>query len=359
MVQDMSNKQSVREGLIQVLSAERFQAKPRAGSNTAVVVMEQTGEALRHYGTLLSGQDVLSIGERLWGKFVCYVVDMAERELHIDQKFLTYDRVASVRVQAEIVYQVVDAERVVLRVEDALKSLNTELLALLEREIVRLQLDEVTAQHLEDYLKRESPRLQGRLGIAVERARIRTEWDERLLAQRAEDVKRRRDRQLEDEQRRRQQSLEMEDVAHIDALIRDLGLEGLPADFRLRLVALPRKEALSQIISMIEQQRSLALGALSRRREQEFELLKQMISDGTLEPMDKVEFGKRLMDRYQNMMAYEDVLGMSPTVYLGKVQKPQIEASQGPAGQLPSPDAAKDEGKPTAGAEDVPPADKL
>ena len=251
MPEDMPNKQSVREGLIQVLSVERFQAKPRAGSNTAVVVMEQTGKALRHYGTLLPGQDALSIGERLWGKFVCYVVDMAERELHIDQKFLTYDRVASVRVQADVVYQVVDAERVAIRVEDALKSLNTELLALLEREIVRLPLEQVTAQHLEDYLKRESPRLEGRLGIAVERARIRMEWDEKLLAQHAEDAKRRRDRQLEDEQRRRQQSLEMEDVAHIDALIRDLGLEGLPADFRLRLVALPRQEALNQIISLI------------------------------------------------------------------------------------------------------------
>ena len=156
MPEDMPNKQSVREGLIQVLSVERFQAKPRAGSNTTVVVMEQTGKALRHYGTLLPGQDALSIGERLWGKFVCYVVDMAERELHIDQKFLTYDRVASVRVQADVVYQVVDAERVAIRVEDAVKSLNTELLALLEREIVRLPLEQVTAQHLEDYLKRES-----------------------------------------------------------------------------------------------------------------------------------------------------------------------------------------------------------
>ena len=280
MTQDMSDKQSVREGLIQVLSVERFQSKPRAGSNTAVVVMEQSGLALRHYCTLLPGQETLSIGERMWGKFVCYVVDMGERELHIDQSFLTYDRVASVRVQAEVVYQVVDAERVAIRVEDALKSLNTELLALLEREIVRLPLEQVTAELLEGYLKRESPRLEGRLGIAVERARIRVEWDEKLLAQRAEDAKRRRDRQLEDEQRRRQQSLEMEDVAHIDALIRDLGLEGLPADFRLRLVALPRKEALAQIISLIEQQRGLALGALSRRREQEFELLKQMISDG-------------------------------------------------------------------------------
>ena len=54
----------------------------------------------------------------------------------------------------------------------------------------------------------------------------------------------------------------------------------------------------------------------------------RMISDGTLEPMDKVEFGERLMDRYQNMMNYEDVLGLSPTVYLGKVQRPQIEASR-------------------------------
>ena len=84
----------------------------------------------------------------------------------------------------------------------------------------------------------------------------------------------------------------------------------------------------------------------------------RMISDGTLEPMDKVEFGKQLMDRYQNMMNYEDVLGLSPTVYLGKVQRPQIEASQNTADQLPSPTAAGDEGKSADGAEDAPPADR-
>ena len=74
--------------------------------------------------------------------------------------------------------------------------------------------------------------------------------------------------------------------------------------------------------------------------------------------MDKVEFGKRLMDRYQNMMAFEDVLGMSPTVFLGKAQKPQIEANQSTAGQLPSPDVAGDEDKSAAGAEGAPPGDK-
>jgi hypothetical protein len=232
------------------------------------------------------------------------------------------------------------------------------LLALLEREIVRLPLEEVLPPRLEDYLKRQSPRLEGRLGVAVERARVRLEWDEKLLAQRAEDAKRRRDQRVEDEQRRRQERLELEDVAHIDALIRDLGLEGLPADFRLRLVALPRKEALTQIVSMIEQQRTLAQSALSRRREQEFELLKQMISDGTLEPMDKVEFGERLMDRYQDMMAYEDVLGVSPTVYFGKTQKPQLGASQGTTGQLPGPKAAGDEGKSDADAKGTSPPEK-
>ena len=64
MVTNMSSKLTVREGLVEVESAARFQAKPRSGGNTHVVVMEKSGSALRHYCTLRSNADTLSIGEQ-------------------------------------------------------------------------------------------------------------------------------------------------------------------------------------------------------------------------------------------------------------------------------------------------------
>ena len=182
MASNMSGKLTVQEGLVQIIEVERFQAKPRSGGNTHVVVMERSGSTLRHYCTLRSDQDKLSIGEQLWGKYVCYVVSLGQREMRIEQDFQTNNQLDSIRVVADVVYAAVDGERVVLGVEDALHTLREDLVALLRREIRRLSMEQIAEEQLEAKLNAASASLQGRLGIAVERARVRVDWDDKELA---------------------------------------------------------------------------------------------------------------------------------------------------------------------------------
>ena len=288
MTTKMSDKLSVREGLIQVVSAERFQSKPRSGGNTHVVVMEKTGGTLRHYCTLRSDTDTLSIGEQLWGNFVCYVIDLGSREMRIEEECPTSDRITSVQAAVDVLYRAVDGERVALGVEDALRSLREDLVTLLRREIVRLPLKQVTEEYLETRLNQASARFQSRLGIAIERTRVRVDWPEEVLARRRaaqereralreEEAKRQREWKIEERARQREKRLELDDMEHIDTVIRRLGLEGLPPDVRLRLHALPRQEALNEIIAAIEEQRKFVRGVWDRRMQEEYDLLKKLI----------------------------------------------------------------------------------
>jgi hypothetical protein len=337
MATKMSEKLSVREGLIQVVSAERFQSKPRSGGNTHVVVMEKTGHTLRHYCTLRSDKDTLSIGEQLWGNYVCYVVDLGSREMRIEEEFPTSDRITDIRTTVDVLYSAIDGERVALGIEDALKSLRDDLATLLRREIVRLPLEQVTEEYLEARLNQESTRFQARLGITIERSRVHVEWPEEVLARRRasqeqertlreEEAQRQREWNLEERARRREKSLELEDMEHIDTVIRLLGLEGLPADVRLRLHALPRQDALNEIIAAIEEQRKFVRGALDRRMQEEYALLRKLIDDQVLEDMDLVDFGKTLLDRYQHSLAFEEAFGMPSRLLFGDIHR---------SGQLP------------------------
>jgi len=338
MATKMSDKLSIREGLIKVVSAERFQLnKPRSGGNMHVVVMEKTGDTLRHYCTLRSDKDALSIGERVWGNFVCYVVDLNSRELRIEEECPTQDRITNVRVVADIIYRAVDGERVAIGVEDALRSLREDSVTLLRREVVRVPLNRVTEEHLETHLHQASTRFQSRLGIAIERVRVRVDWPEEVLArrraaleqklaQRAEAAKRRGEWELEEQVRHREKRLEMEDIEHIDQLVQRLGLQGMPADLRLRLHALPREEALNQIIAAIEEQRKYVRGALDRRMQEEYALLRKLIDDGVLEDMDLVDFGRSLLDRYQHSLAFEEAFGASSGFLFGDIQRPQLDS---------------------------------
>ena len=347
MATEISSTLSVREGLIQVVNVERFQSKPRSGGNTHVVVMEKAGDVLRHYCTLKSDTDRLSIGEQLWGRFVCYIVDLSSRELRIEQEFPTRDRITSIRVVADVIYRAVDAERVTLGVDDALQSLHKDLTTVLRRGIARLPLEQVTEETLETRLNQESARFQSRLGIAIERTRVRVDWPEEVLARRraadkqvraqqAEDAQRQRAKKLEDEDRRRRESLEVEDIEHIDDVIQRLGLEGLSADFRLRLHSMSREEALNQIIELIGEERQYAREVWGRRMEEEYALLRELIDKGVLEEMDLVEFGKGLLDRYQHSMALEQTFGAPPSVLFGEVPRPRIGTTQ--ESQKDSPD---------------------
>jgi hypothetical protein len=350
MATKMSEKLSVREGLIQVVSAERFQSKPRSGGNTHVVVMEKTGRTVRHYCTLRSDKDTLSIGEQLWGNFVCYVVDLSSRELRIEEEFPTHDRITDVRAIVDVIYRATDGELVALGIEDALQSLREDLVTLLRREIVRLPLEQVTEEYLETRLNQESTRFQTRLGIAIERTRVRVDWPEEVLARRRaaeerehalreEDVQRRRDWELEDRARQRKERLELEDIEHIDTLIRRLGLEALPADVRLRLHALPREEAMQQVIALIEEQRRQVQDVLGRRMEQEYDLVRKLIDDGVLEEMDLVDFGKALLDRYRNGLTFGEAFGMPSRLLFGESRQPRLGSQKTgkdePPGQLP------------------------
>ncbi len=366
-----SDKLTVREGLVQVVSAERFQTKPLSGSNTHVVVMEKTGSALRHYCTLTSPQAKLSIGEQLWGNYVCYVVDLSSRELHIEQEFPIQDRINKIKVSADIVYHAENGERVAIGVEDALASLREDLTTVLKREIVRFaKLDDIVEEHLEARLQQASTGTLSRLGIAIEKARVRADWPEEVLArrraalekvraQREQDAQRARDQRLQDEDRRRAESLEVEDIEHIDQVIQKLGLTGLPADIRLRLHAMPRKEAYSQIIKLIEDQRAYAREVMGRRMQEEYALLKKMIDDKVLEEMDLVEFGKNLLDRYSHSLAIEETFGMPSPLLFGDA--PRAKLGEGKAEEKGLPDqpsgGTDTSSKDNAGTASNPPVD--
>jgi hypothetical protein len=324
MATKMSDRLSVREGLIQVVSAPRFQSKPRGGANVHVIVMARTGNTLRHYCTLRSDKDTLSIAEQLWGDFVCYVVDLSLRELRIEEEFPTSDRVTSVRVTADIVYRVVDGEQAVIGVEDVLWTLREDLVMLLRQEVSRLPLEQVTEAHLEVCLNQESVRIQSRLGITVDTIRVRVDWPEEVLACRRAVLEQRQTQKAEDEQRRREIVLQ----EHLDALTERLGLDKLPADVRLRLYALPREEALSQIIARIEEQRAYVREALNRRMEEEYALLRTLIDDGVIEDMDLVDLAKDLLDRYRRSLSVGEALELSPDTLFDDVQRAMINMEE-------------------------------
>jgi hypothetical protein len=115
-----------------------------------------------------------------------------------------------------------------------------------------------------------------------------------------------------------------------------MGLAELPPDIRLQLMALPRQEAYQKIAEFIEQQRAAVQDMMIQRRQQDYDLMKTLIENGTLEEMDLVDFGTSLVKRYQHAYASEELLGMSPSILFGSSSKRQIgegESSDKP--QLP------------------------
>ena len=328
MANNFSNKLSVREGLIRVVTAERFQSKPQPGGNIQVVVMQKIGNTLRHYVTLRSPRDKLSLGEKVWGDFICYIVDLSLRKMHIEQDFLTRDHITNVHVEADISYQVVDGELVAIGVEDALQALRDEIVMLLKREIGRLSLEHVTEQYLEGLLQKNSASFLGWLGIRVLKVRISTEWDKAVLddlrARRddlrrheREDGERRRKEQIEAEDLQRKRRLEKEDIEHVNEILHQLGLHSLPADARLKLLSMPRAQAFDKIGEFIQQQRALVQDVLRQRAKEEYDLLRQMIDRGILEDFDLQDFGKTLLDRYTHMLSAHELLGVPPSLLFG------------------------------------------
>ena len=316
-ISKMSNTLSVREKLIEIVDAERFKSKPQGDPNTHIIVMKKTGNTLKHYATL--PRDRLSVGEQLWGDFVCYAVDLSVRKMQINQEFSTRDRITSVRVLVDLSYRVVNSEMVAIGVDDALQHLQQEIITILRREILRLSIDQISEEYLENILIATDSYLRGLVGIGIVHVRTSADWGDDALKQRKDDAARARQKRIDAEKRKDDQQMELEDIEHINTLLHKLGLNGLPADARLQLLALSRKEAYGQISVLIAQQRNLAQDVMRERLKEEYALLREMIDKGILEDMDLADFGKELMHKYQHMIATEQVLGMPPSIYLGGI----------------------------------------
>lgn len=312
-----NSKRSVQEGLIRIVSAERFQSKPQAGENVTVIIMRKSGGVLHYYGTLESGQDKFSLGEQIWGNFVCYVVDRGMRKMTIEDNYATVDKITNVRVKTTITYQVVDPKLVAIGVDDALQSLREELTTLIKREIARQQIERISEPELENLLERQDRQIRGLFGITMIKASVNVEWDKEIIAGLKEERNRRSKRKVEDEDRQRSRELELDDIDHIDEVLARLGLASLPADARLKLLSMPRAKAYEAIGEYIQSQRAKMQDAFLDRAKQEYELLQKMIDRGILEDFQLQDLGSTLLERYSHMVAMEDAFGVSPSIMLG------------------------------------------
>lgn len=396
MSNDSANKLTVREGLITVTPAERFQDKPRSAPNTCVVVMEKRGQLLRHYCTLHPDRDYRwTIGERVWGDFVCYVVDLRARTLRVAETYTLADRVNTVRLLTTIPYRASDGELVALGVDDALASLHEDVVTLLKRELQRLNLTQIKEEALEERLFRERDRFRHNLGLEISRPQVVVEWSPELIASQkaaleqerarreaeaeqrrardaqrqqweSDDARRRREHELEEQERRHQEKLknqdhereraewereearrarshrmEKEDLQHLDEVIQLMGLPPLLPEMRTRLLHLDRKEALAQITHMIDENRQATFEMMRERKQKEDLWIEKLIERGLLEPQDLAEFGQMLLKGY-GQVPMVDEYGMPSTPRLSSDSRPRLGAEP-PAGELPAEPPAGDQ----------------
>jgi hypothetical protein len=335
---DMVSKVSVSEGLIKVENADRFQSKPEAAEHVHVVVMQKSGKSLRHYVTLRSSNERLSIGEKLWGDYVCYIVDMSMRRTKIDQEFVTRDHVTNVRIMADISYQATDGERVALGVDDALLTLREELTTFLKREVGKLTIDQVTEEFLDGRIYQEGLRLQNWTGLVLNKVTVALEWPKEIVEQikarkeqkrkqAEEDENRRRQGMIEDENRQRSQRLEKEDIDHVDILMNKLGLASMPADMRLKVMALPRQQAYLEIANFIDETRRQYQQHRLEREKRDDELLERFMNDGTLEEMDLVDLGKKLLAQRLHVRGKDEDMDMPSSVLFGSRENNRLLGS--------------------------------
>lgn len=323
-----SAKVSVREGLIRIESAERFQAKPEADNHIHVVIMQKAGKSLRHYTTLRSVNERLSMGEKVWGNYVCYIVDMNVRRTKIDYEFALRDRITKVRIIADIAYQAIDGERVALGVDDALLTLHDEIVSYLKRVVAKLSLDQMNEDFLDGRIYEKATQLQSWTGVSIRRVTVSLEWPkdvierekkrkEKEIKQIEEDNDRRRQAILDDQNRIRSHQLEHEDIAHVDKLMEELGIASMPRDMKLKIMAMPREKAYLEIADFIAETREKYENLKLERDRREFEILQRMMNDGTLEEMDMVELGKKLLDRHMNIRRGDEDLVIDSSVLFG------------------------------------------
>ncbi len=332
MSSKMSNKLSVREGLIRVENAERFQSKPEADGHVHVIVMQKSGKSLRYYTILRTANERLSIGERFWGDYVCYIVDMSSRQTKIDQDFLTRDHITPVHVTVDIAYKAIDGKQVALGIDDALLALRDEISNYLKKDISKLALNQVKEDFLEGRIYQEAMRLQSWTGLNVQRITVSLQWSEEILKQLKADREKRRkhyeedkDRHrramIDDEDRKRSQRLEKEDIDHVDILLDKMELASMPADVKLKLMALPREQAYLEIANFIDETRKQYQTRKLERDEREYNMLLTLMENGTLEDMDMIDLGQKLLTRHMNIREQDQDMDLSASVLFGKNNK--------------------------------------
>ncbi|MGC1375786.1 MAG: hypothetical protein WA821_06175, partial [Anaerolineales bacterium] len=283
-----------------------------------------------------------------WGDYVCYIVDMSARRTKIDQEFVTRDHVTKVRVTVDISYNAIDGQYIAIGVDDALLTLREELTMYLKREIGKLIIDQVTEEFLDGCIYQQGMALQRLTGLSVNKVTVALEWPKEIVEQikarkeqrrkqAEEDENRRRQGAIEDENRSRSQRLEKEDIDHVDILMEKLGLSSMPADMRLKMMAMPRQQAYMEIAKFIDETRRQYQQRKLEREKQDDELLARFLNDGTLEEMDLVELGKKLLSRRLDVRGRDEDMDMPSSVIFGKRENKRLTGSSPEKKQLSRP----------------------
>lgn len=335
---EKSNTESVGTGLIQIREVSQFSSKPHSGGNTHVVIMQKTGGAEKYYMTLRSDQDRLSLGEQVWGNYVCYVVDLGWHKLTIQREFTTVDRITKVQVKAEITYQAIDGKKVVLSSDDAVRSMREDIEAILQRVIEKITMTQTTPEVLEGQVLSLSSHFANSLGLSMPQVRIQVDWDKEVIARlkeeqarsrkhEIEDIERKRKAKIEDEDRSRAHNLEIQDVRNIDQILEELNMAALPPDMKLKLMSMERKEAYAQIANFIQEQRNIYMQERKAQVLRDHETIKTLIDRGVLEKMDLTDFGQALLERYTKGSNKEE---MDPSLFFGAAQaRPMLGGESG------------------------------
>lgn len=129
----------------QKLIEKQTTGNPAGREGFEVIIMRQVGgTGDRYYGTLAPGE-MLGIADRFLGSFYSYIVDTRPtRILEIDMEFPSADPLLKERVQASILYHVINAHKVALEVEDPLRKFRDRIVGVLRHEIGQLSYQNIT-----------------------------------------------------------------------------------------------------------------------------------------------------------------------------------------------------------------------
>lgn len=383
------NSLTVTTGLVRIVNADLFQRTPRGDGAVHVVVMRKTGRSPNHYCTLRSAKDKLSVGEDLLGSYVCYIVSLDRRSYEFRENYLTRDRVTQAPVTVKLSYHAHDGDEIVLFSGDGLQYLKDEIVKYVRRWISNLTLEQIDESRLENELLRNLAPLAGQYGLSVEKTDVSVDWPAEMIERRralieerrrqqAEDDARRRKQAIEDEERRRQQEIEdkerarqreneiadrrhlirldEQDFERINRFLAQLNMERLPPELVMRLYAMPRDQALHEIIEWIEMRRQEARAFARERSQRDHELLMRMIEENIVQAPDIHESGlaDHLLKKYQDDWTYNDLMKEADEALPGFSYRKSLSD----AGSTPAESASSEEPSPDSKDSETPEADQ-